>query len=830
MIGLVLVSHSQKLAEGVRDLAAQMTQGRVPIAVAGGLDDEQYPIGTDPIRVMNAITEVYHPDGVVILMDLGSALMSAETALDLLEPDWRPQLHLCAAPFVEGAVTAAVQAGLGGSAASVMAAAQGALLAKQQHLGTPVESVTAEESVAAPAASAHRLTITIPNKLGIHARPAARLVSLAGQHPARLTLRKGDRTADGRNINQVMLLDARRGDALEFTAEGDGAAALLKDLHALAEANFGDEDSPTPEPTASIAAIPSSVLAGVAASGGIAIGRVRLLTDQAPVIDATLKRPLAEEQAYFRVGLSRAVESLQALIHQTHGKANGSQAAIFEAHLLIAQDADLLTATEQAIAGERSAAAAWWSAVESMAGRYRQSDSAYLQGRAADVLDVGRRVLGELSPGSARHLSLTEPCILAAPDLAPSETAQLDPQYVLALLTEYGGATSHTAIIARGMGIPAVVGLGAGFTQLTTGQQVVVDGGRGWVYPQPTAQQLTDFQAALDRDRAERLRLQQSNQALAVTRDGRRVEIGANVGGPADSARLLEMGAEGVGLFRTELLFMGRPTAPDEDSQYEAYCAVAQALGGRPVIIRTLDVGGDKAIAYIHIPPEENPFLGFRGIRYWLDDRPLARAQMRAIYRASAQHNLRVMFPMVGALDEVEVIHAFLHEIRQELDADGLAYNPRMQIGVMVEVPSAVMCAAQLAAQVDFFSIGTNDLTQYLMAADRGNARVTPLATPFQPALLTAVSQIVKAAHAQGRWVGICGEAGGNPLLTPVWIGLGVDELSMGAPAIPAVKRIVQQSSYAECQQLAEAVLQLPTARQIEDHLRARAASIGYNP
>jgi phosphocarrier protein FPr len=830
MIGLVLISHSAKLAEGVRDLAQQMTQGRVPIAVAGGIDDEQHPIGTDPIKVMNAITEVYSPDGVVILMDIGSALMSAETALDLLEPNWRENLHLCAAPFVEGAVTAAVQASIGSSVRSVIEAAQAALGAKQQHLGV-IETTDATVVTAAPVADGHRLTITIPNKLGIHARPAARIVRLAGQHDARLSLRKGTQTIDGRNINQVMLLAAGQGDNVEFIAEGPGAVALLADLRELVDSNLGDNDHAAGEPApTSDEPMPDSVLKGVAAAGGIAIGRVNLLEDQAPMIDPRRIRSIAEEQAWFRAGLARAIGSLKALAQDMRAKANGTQAGIFEAHLLIVQDAELVAATEQAIAGEeQSAGAAWWQAIEELAGRYRQSGMSYLQGRAVDVLDVGRRVLRELSPDHTPSLTFDEPCILVATDIVPSEIAQLDPTYVLGIVTQHGGATSHTAIIARSMGIPAVVGLGANFPALTAGQQIVIDGERGWVYLQPTPAQLTDFQNMIDQQRTTRTELLASSKDLAITPDGRRVEIGANVGGPADSIHLIEQGAEGVGLFRTELLFMGRSTMPDESAQYDAYCAVAEALQGRPVIIRTLDVGGDKAIPYIHIPPEENPFLGYRGIRYWLGDPPLARAQMRAICRASAAHNIKVMFPMVGMVEEVEAIHTMIKTVRAELDQEGLPYNPQMEIGIMVEVPSAVLVAQQLAEKVDFFSIGTNDLNQYLMAADRGNARVNPLASPFQPAVLKAICDVVEAAHQHKRWVGICGEMVGNLLLTEVLIGLGVDELSMSAPMIPAVKRIVRETRYSDAQAFAAEVLKVHSAREVEALLRARVGTVGYS-
>lgn len=820
MIGLVLVSHSEKLAEGARDLALQMTQGRVPIAIAGGIDDPKQPIGTDPIRVMSAISEVYTDAGVVVLMDLGSALMSAETALDLLDPAWRSQIHLCAAPFVEGAVTAAVQASIGAPAEKVLSAARGALRAKQAHLSEMGEAATAAPSSAAPvSADALRMTFVIPNKLGIHARPAARIVALAGQFDARLTLRREGQSADGRDINAVMLLDARQGDAIDALIEGVQGGALLQALRQLVSSNLGDDDSAVPAPSAAAEPVPDGVLQGVAAARGIAIAPVRRLEAQRNPSARLRTGPAADEHSRLRSAIQTVYDALR-----REGQTSGTAAErdIFDAHRLIVTDEDLARYARQNIDDhEQTAEAGWWSAIEALADRYRGSQNALLRARAADVLDVGRRVLEQLAPETARSLVFDRPCILAAPDLAPSETSQLNPDTVMAILTQQGGATSHTAIIARGMGIPAVTGLGAGYDALRDGQRVIVDGERGWVYPAPTVEQIATFEARAHEELAARQHLLATARAAARTRDGRRIEVAANIGGVQDAARLLEQGAEGVGLFRTELLFMGRSSAPGEEEQYAAYCAVAEALAGRPLIIRTLDVGGDKAIPYINIPPEDNPFLGYRGIRYWLGDRALARAQLRAILRAAATHNIKVMFPMVSTSDEVAQIHDFVRQTSASLSADSIAHQAGIDVGIMIEVPSAVLCAEALAQAVDFFSIGTNDLTQYLMAADRGNARVTPLTSPFQPAVLAAIRQVIDAAHAHGKWVGICGEMAGNPLLTRVLVGLGVDKLSMSAPAIAEVKRIVSETDYAEALALAREVLGLATAAEVEAKLRA---------
>jgi phosphoenolpyruvate-protein phosphotransferase/dihydroxyacetone kinase phosphotransfer subunit len=801
MIGLVLVSHSAALAEGVRELAAQMTQGRVPIAVAGGIDDPDNPIGTDALKVLAAVESVYSPDGVIILMDLGSALMSAETALELLDEGKRPHVFLSDAPFVEGAIAAAVQASIGSPIEDVLAEARGALAAKQRHL----------DAEAPMNAEGLHLRLIVPNRLGLHARPAARLVSLVGQYKALVTLCKGEQSANARSVNAVTLLDVRQGDVLDVFAEGDDAPIVLEAIRRLAEDNFGDQDQAEAAPPRISQPHSPDVLVGVSASPGLAVGQVCRLEDVPPKLPLTVVDDAEQEIARLEAAISRAQAALGSLIE--HGT------DIFQAHQLMLRDDGLLNDARARIP-RSNAETGWWEAVEAMAGRYRQSENEYLQARAADVYDVGWQVLRQLSPDIAAVPELPEACILAASDLSPSQTAQLDPRRVLGIVLGQGGATSHMAIIARGLGIPTVVGLRASLDDLREGQTVIVDGDQGWLYARPTEAQLAEFRQKID----ERERQREDGRLPAITLDGRRVEVAANIGSPADAARLLEMGAEGVGLFRTELLFMNRAHAPDEEEQYQAYAATGAALNGLPLTIRTLDVGGDKHIPYLDLPREENPFLGYRGIRYWLDQPELAEQQLRAICRASADHPIRVMFPMVSTLDELERARQLLQRVQVQLTTAAIPFNPEMQVGIMIEVPAAALMAAQFAEQVDFFSIGTNDLTQYLMAADRGSARVSALATGFQPAVLRLIRQVIDAAHARGKWVGICGEMAGDPRLTRLLVGLGVDELSLSAPAIPEIKRIIRQTSYAEAQANATHLLTLATSAQVEAYLREQLA------
>ncbi len=828
MIGLVVVSHSAKLAEGIRELAEQMTQGKVPIAAAGGVDDPENPIGTDPMRVHAAIESVYSDDGVVVLMDLGSAIMSAEMALEFLDPAQQPNVHLCEAAIVEGGLAAAVQASANGSIEQILAEARGALKVKQNQLAPVIGTNGHEPDLGTATAAGESLTIIVPNKLGIHARPAAKIVSLAGQFDVALTIRKGDTAADARSISQVSTLGARYGDELTFFADGADADAALKAVQSLVDDNFGDVDAAdstngtAPTPAVNPADQPEGVIAGIAASKGIAIGKANHLQAQTPQIERRTVSDGTAEKQRLTDAVTAAGNDLQRTIQDTKRKVGKSEAGIFEAHRLILQDPDLSAAAQAAIAEKsHNAEAAWWDAIEALAARYRQMDDAYLQARADDVLDVGRRVLRHLMPGQSQAIAFDGPGILVAKSLSPSDTAQLDPAHILGIVTAEGGATGHSAIIARGLGIPAVVGAGNSATQVADGTTIAIDGGSGYVWPNPTDAQINALSEQREAWLQQQRTLREGSRQPAITQDGQQIEVAANIGNPKQAMGLPDAGAEGVGLFRTELLFMDRAQAPTEDEQCEAYVQAAQHLGGHPVIIRTLDVGGDKPISYIDIGEEENPFLGHRGIRYWLDTPEIAVPQLRAILRASADCNIKVMFPMVGTLDELQRAKALLADVQKALTAEGIAYNANMEVGIMVEVPAAVMIAPQLAQHVDFFSVGTNDLTQYVMAADRGNPLVKGLVSPFQPAVIHALKHITDAAQAADIWTGMCGEMAGNPLATALLVGLGFNELSMNAPAIAEVKARIRELESEKAKQIAAHALTLDGADAVIAYLES---------
>lgn len=825
MIGIVLVSHSAKLAEGVHELVSQMTQGKVPIAVAGGIDDPENPIGTDPIRVQEAIEAVYSEDGVIVLMDLGSALLSAEMALEFLPEEQQARIRLCEAPLVEGAMAAAVQATASTDIEEVLAEARTALAAKAAQLQAAMPDVAATVGTAEVAISPEQeVTLTVRNKLGLHARPAAQFVGTAGRFDAQVTVRNvttGVGPVNAKSINQVATIGARQGHDIAVAAQGPDSADVLAALQALVEANFGEAEGAlesTPEPPLAVAApLAAGELAGIPASPGIAIGPVvRYEVTPVDVPDHAIENPQAEWQR-----LEQAVETARQEIGALHKQAltqvGEYEAAIFEAHQLFLADPALVDTARQTIEAQKiNAEAAWQTAVDEMAAAYRRLEDPYMQARAADLADVGQRVLKLLAGVAPAALRFTEPAILVAVDLTPSDTAQLNPAQVLGLCTELGNATAHSAILARALGIPAVVGAGPRVMGLPDGTPIALDGqqGRIWVEPEPA--KLAELETARQEWLAAQAAAKAASQQPAVTQDGKQVAVVANIGRLADARIALDNGAEGAGLLRTEFLYLNRSTAPTEAEQLEVYEAIAEAFGQRPVIIRTLDIGGDKPLPYLDLGHEENPFLGWRAIRYCLDRPEILKTQLKAILRASPGHQLKVMFPLVSSVAEVRAAKAIWAEAEAELRRAALPFDAAIEIGIMIEVPSAAIIADQLAAEVEFFSIGTNDLSQYTMAADRTNARVGALADPFQPAVLRLIRQTVEAAHSAGIWVGLCGEFAGDPLAVPILLGLGLDEFSMSAPAIPAVKQAISRLTVTEAQRIAAEALRLDSAEAVK--------------
>lgn len=565
---------------------------------------------------------------------------------------------------------------------------------------------------------------------------------------------------------------------------------------------------------------------GIAAAPGVAIGPVV----QFRPADLVVERRAVEQPDLEAQRFDRAVAAALAQVDEVYQKAKAElaeeDAAIFDAHRMMLQDPELLGAIKKMIVEERVNAEF---AVQAAAGHFAQMlermDDEYFRARAADVRDIAARLVRVLTGAGGPSMGMDHQAgIIIAQDLTPSDTILLDKEKVLGFCTVEGGVTAHTAILARGLGIPAVVGAGAEILSIPEGATVILDGAGGALIVDP-ADDVVDSYARRQR---EHLALAEYVKARchepAVTMDGVKVEVAANIGNIDGAKTAVEYGADGVGLLRTEFLYMERDSLPDEEEQFTAYAAILDALKGRPVILRTCDIGGDKALPYLDLPKELNPFLGVRGLRLGLlHAEAILKPQLRAAIRAAQGRDLRIMFPMVAQVEEVRQARKIFEECRDELLQTGKAAGS-IQIGIMVEVPAAAVMADALAREVDFFSIGTNDLTQYTLAADRTNPQLSALSSAFSPAVLRLIQNVIVQAHALGKWVGLCGELAGEPLAIPILVGLGLDELSMNPQAIPAAKEIIRTVSAARCREVAAATLQLESAEAVQDYVRGQFA------
>ncbi|WP_391558380.1 phosphoenolpyruvate--protein phosphotransferase [Robertmurraya sp.] len=558
-------------------------------------------------------------------------------------------------------------------------------------------------------------------------------------------------------------------------------------------------------------------LNGIAASSGIAIAKAYRLVEP----DLTFTKKSIDNDTVeidrFRAALNQSKVELEGIRDKAKVELGADKAAIFEAHLLVLSDPELVSPIEDKIKTDKvNAEFALKETADMFVAMFESMDNEYMKERAADIRDVTKRVLSHLLGVQIVNPSMiSEEVIIVAEDLTPSDTAQLNRQFVKGFTTDIGGRTSHSAIMARSMEIPAVVGTKTATEEIQNGDLVIVDGLNGQVYINPTAEEVERFKsehAAFEAQKAEWAKLVNEQ---TVTSDGHHVELAANIGTPKDLKGVVNNGGEGVGLYRTEFLYMGRDQLPTEEEQFESYKAVLEGMDGKPVVVRTLDIGGDKELPYLNLPKEMNPFLGFRAIRLCLEEQDMFRTQLRALLRASVYGNLKIMFPMIATLSEFRQGKAILEKERQKLQAEGVAVSEKIELGIMVEIPSTAVIADQFAKEVDFFSIGTNDLIQYTMAADRMNERVSYLYQPYNPAILRLVKMVIDAAHKEGKWAGMCGEMAGDEQAIPVLLGLGLDEFSMSATSILKARSQIRNLSKADMEALASEVLQMSTTEEV---------------
>ncbi|EBS6314186.1 phosphoenolpyruvate-protein phosphotransferase PtsI [Salmonella enterica subsp. enterica serovar Millesi] len=561
------------------------------------------------------------------------------------------------------------------------------------------------------------------------------------------------------------------------------------------------------------------MISGILASPGIAFGKALLLKEDEIVIDRKKisADKVDQEVERFLSGRAKASAQLEAIKTKAGETFGEEKEAIFEGHIMLLEDEEL----EQEIIAlikdkHMTADAAAHEVIEGQATALEELDDEYLKERAADVRDIGKRLLRNILGLAIIDLSaIQEEVILVAADLTPSETAQLNLQKVLGFITDAGGRTSHTSIMARSLELPAIVGTGSVTAQVKNGDYLILDAVNNQVYVNPTNDVIEQLRAVQEQVATEKAELAKLKDLPAITLDGHQVEVCANIGTVRDVEGAERNGAEGVGLYRTEFLFMDRDALPTEEEQFAAYKAVAEACGSQAVIVRTMDIGGDKELPYMNFPKEENPFLGWRAVRIAMDHKEILRDQVRAILRASAFGKLRIMFPMIISVEEVRALRKEIEIYKQELRDEGKAFDESIEIGVMVETPAAATIARHLAKEVDFFSIGTNDLTQYTLAVDRGNDMISHLYQPMSPSVLNLIKQVIDASHAEGKWTGMCGELAGDERATLLLLGMGLDEFSMSAISIPRIKKIIRNTNFEDAKVLAEQALAQPTTDEL---------------
>ncbi len=864
-VGLVVVSHSTQLAAGVVELVGQLTQGKAPLAAAGGGIDDI--LGTSVDKILTAILAVDSPDGVLILLDLGSAILSAEMALEMLDDEQRNHIALTYAPLVEGTITAALEASLGRSLAEVKQAAEKAANAGQLQQLKPVGDTEEEPSVGALSPSptppdtspAIETSLTIANPTGLHARPASLFVQTAARFSAMVQVLAHGRQAEANSIIAVLSLAVRQGDTITLRASGKEAAEAIEALSQLVQANFYEttthaevaattamasepqevSNTTNAPSTPNIPQSASEPWRGIPTSAGVALAPALLYITSTPDLRTIAQRTIAQgqvaaEQGLLHKALNQTAQELTALATQVQSSVGEAEAGIFSAQSLMLQDPALITATLQLIETEYIDAAGALARVgEQQARLLEQLDNELFAARAVDVRDsIGRAV--QLLHGAEvakQDLStLQEPVILVARDLTPADTALLRPNVVRGICTTQGGPTAHAAILARALGIPAIAGLNeAALHTIHSGDELALDADNGLLYHHPTPVVRAQLEQRFAEQQQQRSALKQASQQrqAPITINGRHIHLLANIASEAEAEAAREWGAEGVGLLRTEFLFTTATTLPGVEEQRERYSSIFRAFQGNAsrqsgaIVARTLDVGADKPLAALDaiLGPnvEANPALGLRGIRISLAHQILLEQQLQALLLAAADTHvpLHIMFPMITTVEELRTARTIFARVYENLRGHHVTLPAQVAIGIMVEVPAAAIMAPELATLADFFSIGANDLLQYTLACDRTNTTVAHLYNPMQPSVLRLIHQVAEAGRQAGKPVAVCGEIASDVRLAPVLVGLGVDELSMTPTAIPAVRAILTRKAPDAISALAEKILHLSTVDEV---------------
>lgn len=818
MVGLVFVSHSRQLAQAVCHLAKSVSQASLPLDFAGGTGENHEELGTDATDIMDAITRVYSDDGVLVLMDLGSAVLSARLAQQMLEDDC-PKVRLCPAPLVEGGVAAAVQIGAGARLEDVYAEAKSALEAKFRELEEPAgdtaQAMGSDTETPPPDALLYRFYMDDPN--GMHTRPAAEFVKAVSGFPASVLLRNAARNlpfAGGKSLNKISMSNIQQGDLVEVAIWGPEAQNTLESVKTLVRDVYHSREVagvPAEKPQQQTGKKEEKTAGLVRLSPGVALGTLYtpehsfsvLVPHTVPDVEAEAARldaAVAEAQ--------RIIAGQKALFSQDMR----DEAAIIDAQLLMLSDAETLSEVKEKIRRDHTdAASTYQQKMLTVAEGLRSLDNEYMQQRAGDVDGVAEQVLYALAGKTPPDVSQLTDVIIWAHEVTPTFVSRWSQSQLKGILTEKGGASSHVAILAKALNIPAITGYalpeGAG-----TGTPVLLDADAGEVILNPSEAQLADFSQRYSVWKNSVAKDFADSQGEAVTLDGVHVPVLANVGDLETAKAAAQNGAEGIGLLRTEFLFMNRRAAPTEEEQLGLLSKIFQPFAALPITVRTLDIGGDKSTPWLDMPEENNPFLGVRGVRLYMRRPEVFKTQLRAILRAGHGYDIRLMIPMISVPEEVVFARNTLQNAHAELLEQGLAHCWPLRFGIMIETPAAMLQAEKLAAMVDFFSIGTNDLTQYVMSAERGSKDLASLSDGMHPAVLQAIGMVAEGAAKHATELAVCGEMAGDPVAAKALLGLGVEHLSMNAPAIGKVKNTIRRIAIKDMVVLAEKAKKEQTA------------------
>jgi multiphosphoryl transfer protein len=834
MVGLVLVSHSRSLAEAAVELIRRTVDPNLAIACSGGVGDNREELGTDAIEIQQAITSVYSEEGVLVLMDMGSAILSAETAKDLLDLEQQNRIVLSSAPLVEGAIAAAVQAQLGSSISDVAKAAGDSLLPKQDHVQDVAPAENKEQPVTT-SAGYEILEVTIGNEHGLHLRPAAMLIKgLAGfQGEVLIENRSAGRgPVTAKSLVDVTRLQIRQGDCVRFSISSPNPQPLIDLIRSMVANQFGESPEQTGAPGGPNGKLEEAGTFGV--SRGIAIGRPLLLASipfELPTHTVQTESEVASELSRLRSALTASAAEFDARISRLRASPSPIDLRVFEAQRMILLDPSIFQEVEQSIRNDRlNSAAAWHEVLSRHTADQEKAEDHYFRARAADFREVERiglaHMIGTEECPSLPDKPFADRQILVCDELTPSLAESFSRLGISGVIQLQGGAASHGAILARALNLPAIGGARSHEEQIRTAQTVAIDGTKGSLWIEPS----TDLLERLDRERQQELsKLEEAlkdSERPAVTTDGVEVLVAANAGSAQDISNACRYGADAVGLFRSEFLFQHFNHEPDEQEQVNAY---RETLGSDKkalsMTVRLLDVGADKPVKFLRSEREANPFLGVRGIRLLFANPAFFRAHLRALLRVAGSLPLKLLVPMVTDVSEVHDLKRLLDELAAELKNQNIPHRWPLPVGVMIETPAAALLIDQLISHVHFLSIGTNDLTQYVLCAERGSPALSAFADPLHPAVVRICGEVIRKAREKGIAVSVCGEVASDTDAIPILLGLGLREFSVTAAAVPETKSLIRRLDAARiASRLASDINSFSTAsdvRKFSGELRA---------